>query len=150
LVTAQRVGPRSPPSSGPKPDLAGRPWTIPGREAHRLPLGDLASEPFRKPTIATLLTGSGGRRISVSNRRNPELRHRLREPHDLPARQRFALPSSGPAIGRYQTADQSQHRVMGDLRLKPLTGLLDSKVRQSLSPPPESVVELPASAMYLK
>jgi hypothetical protein len=44
-VTAQRVGPRSPPSSGPKPDLAGRPWTIPAEKLIACRWANLTSEP---------------------------------------------------------------------------------------------------------
>ena len=80
-----------------------------------------------------------------------ELRQGFADPTISPHGKRFALPSSRSAIGRYQTADHSRASRQGvDLCLKPLTGLLGLKGSAIPIAAPESVVELPAPAMYLK
>ena len=139
-------------SSGPKPDLAGRPGRSRPRSSslavgrpHQRTLEGLPEINDRYP-----FKRSGGRRSSVSNRPNPELRHGFATPTICP------LGNDSPCRARDQPSvdikllTTARTASWGDLCLKPLTGLLGSKVRQSLSLPPESVVELPAPAVYLK
>ena len=105
---------------------------------------------YRKSTIATLLSARVGAAFLFRTAEILSCGTGFASPTICPHGNDSPCRARGQPSVDIKLLTKASIASWGDLSLKPLTGLLDSKVRQSLSPPPESVVELPASAMYLK